>query len=1709
MSPMATLDALVATRRIEDNYRRYLVSTYAPRRADLRAEFEEALAKAFPLSRGPFLEASPPFQEGVSVRDLVVEGILSAGFLALSPEAFPLDRPLRRHQELAIRKAVTDQRNLVISTGTGSGKTECFLLPIVEHLLRERSAGTLAQPGVRALLLYPMNALANDQVKRLRRLLAAFPDITFGRYVGETAAHQRDAEVAFRQRYPNEPRVPGELLSRDQMQAEPPSILLTNYAMLEYLLLRPADSPLFDGPYSGRWRFIVLDEAHVYGGAKGTEIAMLLRRVKDRVLHGERRRIQCFATSATLGNGREDFPQLLSFARAMFNEPFEWSDDDPAEQDIVVATRLPLVGRTPSYQLSATVLADLRVLLRGTPEPDTAALAARLEEEGLFTSSEQRALTPQAFLADILASDRRVILLQAELERGTMELSSIGRALFSSEEADGSAVDTAKAVVDLIDLCVTARARPDDAPLIPARYHFFVRALEGAFVCLHPDHQPSQSRLMLHRHERCPSCDSRRIDALMFELAICRRCRTEYVVGEVVERNGHDMLAQAPRFAAKRQVLLLGRAGSGDDEDEAASTADSDAPEDQVIQYLCPGCGTVAADERAPCPCARTPRREIVTIATASKKSGLVHKCPSCSSRGEGEIVTRFESGADAPVAVVATDLYQEIPPGSDLRLPAMVGEGRKLLTFADSRQDAAFFAPYLERTYLRAVRRRLIADAVLRLAGRDGDAPRVDDLIREVRQTAESCRVLDPEASTTENRVRAATWIMQEALSFDRRANLEGTGIAAIEPVLPRGFQPPRALLELGLSHSEAVGFLVTLLQSLRDAGAVTMPDGVDVREEVFAPRNREIGMRQFGADFGVVAWMPGDRVSNRRLDYVSKVFAAKNIDHPPRAILSQVWTYLTTEAQLKGILVSASHRIHGPLFRLAYDRLRFDPSGPLRLPWRCNRCRQLHWQCVAGICPTMRCDGRLEKAESLSTLASDHYARLYRETAPIGMAVQEHTAQFTSPEAARIQAAFIDGYINVLSCSTTFELGVDVGDVQAVLLRNVPPSPANYVQRAGRAGRRTDAAALVTTFAQRRSHDLTFFREPRRMIDGEIAPPLVLLDNPAIVRRHVHSVAFAMFEREVGEHGSVDSFFRAAGDQPSAATRFAEWLRTFPTALQDGLRRVVPANLIQSLGIDDWSWVDALLETDESEPTHGWFRRAADEAHENIGRLEELIEEAATNKRFAEADRFQRLRRTLGSRSLLSYLASRNVLPKYGFPVDVVELDVSRSGDADAAKLDLSRDLAVAVADYAPGTQTIAAKAAWESVGLVSRKNHSWPQFRWAVCADCGRFRHGLERMNDACPTCGSPKLSREQGTFIVPIFGFIGQRKGEAGETRPLRGTHVTTYFGAYKDQSEPEWRVVPALSSSTPVRQRASRQGKITVVNTGPGSRGYRICEWCGYGEPAPAPAVGSARAQTVRTAKPREHPDPRRPGRNCSGSFHHRHLGHEFLTDTLEIDFGQPLTEAEARSVLSALLASVRVLHIDPDDVGGTLHYLAPGVRTIVLYDSVPGGAGHARRMSDGLEKLVMAAVWRADSCDCGEETSCYNCLRSYRNEQYHELLSRGAAMRVLSRVIGRSRLAEAGVYDASVDAEISLLHESVQPLVMATVRRGAALPVAGYKIDRGPGKLPWIIEAAWPAKKVAIVLDRDRERDRQLTVEGWTSLPLEEWTAEKLYGAVL
>lgn len=424
----------------------------------------------------------------------------------------------------------------------------------------------------------------------------------------------------------------------------------------------------------------------------------------------------------------------------------------------------------------------------------------------------------------------------------------------------------------------------------------------------------------------------------------------------------------------------------------------------------------------------------------------------------------------------------------------------------------------------------------------------------------------------------------------MDRRQSLEGTGCAEITVAFPHAFQPPRALLDLGFSDQEVEDLLRLLLDTVRISGAVTIPEGVDIRDPIFAPRNVSLAIRANGSSAGILAWNPS-RNSNRRLDLLEKVFNRKGLTEDPAEILSKIWQRLLTEPNgpWSRVLLATQDPQEGVLWRLAWERFEFIPTSDEHRPLQCNTCGQLWWRTVADVCPSYLCRGILSPVKDIEKLLDDHYARLYTRLEPIGMIVQEHTAQWTAAKASRIQDDFIRGDVNVLSCSTTFELGVDVGEVESVLLRNVPPSPANYIQRAGRAGRRTDAAALAVTFAQRRSWDLSFFDNPRDMVEGRISPPRLILDNAAIVRRHVHSIAFAAFERARGAHRTVKEFFSPDEGQPLPVEEFVAWLRTHPRELENALRRVVPTDSATRLGLEHWTWVNALVEPTSDEPTHG----------------------------------------------------------------------------------------------------------------------------------------------------------------------------------------------------------------------------------------------------------------------------------------------------------------------------------------------------------------------------------------------------------------------------------------------------------------------------------------------------------------------------------------
>ena len=1539
-------DPLATSELITSGYRRYLRSLLPVRDPKLAAALDHEIMHTRLLDQGPLLEATPPYLPGATLDALISEGVLDPAFKKLDSPSLPLRRPLHAHQEQAIRK-VTAGRNVIVATGTGSGKTEAFLLPILNALSAESARGELG-PGVRALLLYPMNALANDQIKRLRAILEHAPHITFGRYVGDTKESERDAVESFGRLNPGEQMLPNELLSRRAMRATPPHLLLTNYAMLEYLLLRPADMELFEGDSGGTWKFLVLDEAHVYDGAKAAEVAMLLRRLRDRV--ARERSLQYIATSATVGDKDTD---VTDFAHRLFNAPFEWVPGDPHRQDLVRASRVNLPK--PPFWGPLDPATYLELANSADPAQD---LMRRSSAEGATNASQAA--------GDILTHELRMARLRELLAGGPRMADELADMLFDS---DDRRADRRR----YLDALVSTGSRiigSDGLAILSARYHLFARATEGAYTCL----SENGPHVTLTRHERCQTCA-----AVAFEFGACKRCGAVHLSGSA--RHDDTGLVFGPQRPGERRTWLLLEKGTDiTDEDDETLDDEPKTKLDSKAAALCPSCGGLFDAGRSTCDRSGCSGTKLLPVRRLNTLQKAPTGCLVCGGRG-GAMVRAFETGGDAAASVLTTSLYQALPAAPNPEQADQPGEGRKLLLFSDSRQAAAFFAPYLETSYETLQRRRLILEGLERAAKEESAT--VSDLAFRVAKVADAAHVFPRKMSAQARNRHTALWAMQELVTIEDRQSLEGRGLIRVRLDRKPSWSLPKGITALGLDDAECWGLLEELVRSVRQQGAASMPDDVDARDEGFDPRRGPIFVRSTGAEpkRKVISWSP-TRGVNRRLDYLRRVLAAVGSQAKPEDVLDGCWKFLV--AIKDGWLEASNDTRLGVLYQVDHTWLKMDVTGPEDQVYECDLCRRRSPLAVRDVCTTLGCAGKLTPGVAAGD--DDHYSFIYRNLNPVPLQAREHTAQLTSDQAADVQQQFIRGEVNALSCSTTFELGVDVGELQSVMMTNMPPTTANYVQRAGRAGRRTSSAALVVTYAQRRSHDLTRFQEPKTMVAGKVKAPYVPLGNERIDRRHAHSVALAAFFRDqkeqTGETWSTAGDFFIGKHPP--VSRVWPYLNPVPTALTQALQRILPDDVQRLIGVETSAWAEelcALLDDVRIE-------LAAD-----VDAFAERRDQAFKDGKDYLVQLYGRTINTLTKQPLLGLLANRNVLPKYGFPTDTVELRTAYSGDPVGRTLELSRDLSAAIYEYAPGAEVVAGARLWTSGGVYRLPDRALLGRTYVVCKECSLYRESDEELDPVCPSCGTVYTGM-QLSYWVPQFGFVALRQvRKPGMIAPRRSWHGTTYvMSPGAEQLESTWDLANGGKANT----RAGERGKLIAISEGRNGVGFRICDWCGWGTTA---------GGTISSP----HPNLLRDG-ECAGPLAWKSLAYPYETDLLEISFDSlaapGMTFSEWRSVLYALLEGAsNSLDISRDDIDGTLYPRAGRQISLVLFDTVPGGAGGALRIARAFPLVLETALRRMARCDCGEETSCYGCLRNFRNQSFHDQLRRGDALTFLSRLV--------------------------------------------------------------------------------------------------------
>ena len=1635
---------IATARKIERSYRDYITSTIHFDDAGLQKQLEDILAKPGYLAKGPFLEAAPPYKASVCVTDLVEEGLLCRSMLTLgdgNPEAFDPQRKLYKHQEQAIRHAA-EGRNYAVVTGTGSGKTECFLFPILNDILSEfEQQGPSA--GVRAMILYPMNALANDQLKRLRTLLKG-TDITFGRYTGDTEDTQVKAKQKWQEENPGKELMPNEIISRERIRENPPNILLTNYSMLEYLLLRPEDAPLFGSAFGSKWRHIAIDEAHVYSGTRGTEIAFLIRRLKARIAieTGKAPALHCYATSATIGS-EEDMPKVATFAQDLFGEPFS---SDPASLDVITSDKdLPQDALDPQAwgMLPPRAWIALRNLLADHGRIDRDAVIRQLSDAGVPAAIMQRMEDKPVLLGlgSVLLGEESTARLVRRLDRPfdlTDESNLIS--LDNGEQID--ATEGARILSAMVEV-LSAAERSKQVPILTSRYHSFLRAPEGLYINL------ATRSISPHKAIDVPY-DNDGHTTPIYETSVCRHCGQAYILGTEESHEElrmpflnpqHEGTDAGDEFIPRKYYRLL------------PSPDDADADEQTV--WLCPICGSLHSEQDGGGhlfghePVDRVP----IALDQSEKKQADEYeaRCHHCNYTSKTAIQPMRVS-PEAAGSVVCYDLVREIPPfeteeddGDDEFACFDVKEkpAGSVICFSDKRQEAAFFAPSMDRTYGKITHRQLIREAVEELCAErpDGvDLATIANWIAGRKEYEKAFRECDG------NRVDLVkAWLFDELTAEDSRNSLNGLGVVRIGS---KGFedrlndQKIEGIIQNHISKlrngygitwitlSSYRLFVEFALHNLRQQGCTYVDGAISALRQNHEKKGNAV-VRSLKSKAGCVVFVGSPTgAENARSAFVRKysksVTGVDATREDACIVLNDVLDVLSGILRSLKLVVANSKEGKAPLANgyLSPRLWTFRPHRDDDIIYRCDTCGCETHLDTQGVCPTHRCKGHMIKLTFAEAYGKDrYYKEVYQEDA-LPISIEEHTAQLSRKMAASIQSDFIRGEVNILSCTTTFELGVDVGDLRAVFMRNVPPSTANYTQRAGRVGRRAGKPGYAVTFARLRPHDLAHFAKPESIIAGATRAPSCYLDNSAIAIRHLFAVVFSEFFRRTSEQGKGYSkyhhdFMDITTMEPKGLDELKEFLSAKPARVFEQLSSVFPSSLkvSQELDIEHWGWVDQLVRGFTSgEEEAGRLIRAHYLKYIDFQRLDEA------RRSYEEQDNDKGVSRCRGAigqlkdQKTISVLAESGILPKYGFPTDLVPLaldeDEASTGDN---KLELSRGLRQAIREYAPGNEIVAGKKLWRSERLNKPYGRDLQTRRYGQCQACRTFMWPIENYADDTIRCVCGETVRLDKTMLIPAFGFRGTRVKEkaVGLRKPRSRGYARIMFGQHWP-NEILSDTIGFPRGSVNIRYASNAQ--LCAINEPYG--GFKVCPYCGAVETLEHKAEHTYACRTNAGRPPLQH---------------HEALGATFTSDVLELSIAhdKPIQVNSWESVMWALVcAAAKLLQIPESELGGTTYRNSVDTWSILLYDNVPGGAGHAYQLKSMVPELIREAYHVVDGhCECGESTCCYGCIANYYNQPIQHTLSRGEAKRALGSLLGHEgdvatdRVDTRG--DAHADADIA------------------------------------------------------------------------------------
>jgi ATP-dependent helicase YprA (DUF1998 family)/very-short-patch-repair endonuclease len=1616
------MDVFALRNQLVKDYRHYAESFLTIKDDRIRAHVAEELDKGL-LWPDPALQLNPAFESGGLVDQLVEQKVLHQECSKIfrvgkEPGHASVGSPLRlhKHQADAIRVAAAGA-NYVLTTGTGSGKSLSYIVPIVDHVLRARQ--TDATKRIRAIVVYPMNALANSQEEELKKFLNyGYPDgkgpVTFRRYTGQESDEQRE-----------------------EIRQHPPDILLTNYVMLEYILTRPFDGALVKAAQD--LSFLVLDELHTYRGRQGSDVALLVRRVRDATNAAS---LRCVGTSATMagpGTFVEQRAEVARVATRLFGATVE-----PA--NVIGETLKPATVEVdlndPDFrqQLTARVSAGSTSLTYAETVADplvqwierTLGISYH-EEDQRYARCQPRSITGDAGAAALLAAATGLDpdICAAQLQDALL--------------AGGNVHD------------------PDGFPVFAFRLHQFFSGGSAVSVSLHDTEKRfvSTTGQLFVPGER---------EQLLMPLVFCRECGQEYMSIRLTENE------QGKRLAVPRE---LNDTAAGDDEigffyqSVTEPWPDSDDAENLYKRipgdWIDPGTGAIKSARRP-----KLPRPIGLLSGGEQSLTGLAGQfvpapflfCLSCgvsygSRQGDFSKLSSLGSGGrSTSTTILGLTAVRELR--HDHTIP---NSAKKLLSFSDNRQDASLqaghFNDFVEVGLLRSGLYRALAAA--------SDGLTHDQLAQAVFSELK----LDPAAYASDPDLKGPARqqtdaVLREVLAYrvfrDQQRgwrltspNLEQTGLLTVtynglaecctdetewNRELPAWLDPDDeldnrdphpALVQASGQEREKVA--KTLLDYMRRELAIK----VDALEPGYQEQLKQRSNQRLAGVWAIDEF--------EQLAYAATLYPRSRATYDQRGdiylsprggfglYLARHGTFalhkdrlpLPERSRIIAGLLNAL-RVYGLIEQVA------DPDKDHPVPGFRVQAAQMIWTAGSGE-HGFHDPIRVPQPPKHGKATNDFFLDLYRNVSQDGQGIEarEHTAQVQPEVREEREHEFRKGKLPVLFCSPTMELGVDIASLNVVNMRNVPPTPANYAQRSGRAGRSGQPALVYTFCSAMNNHDQYFFRRSGRMVSGQVAPPQLDLANEDLVRAHVHSIWLSETGANLGS--SLTDILESEGETPSLKIReeIAAQINSDQAKARAHNRAQQVLNEIgpELEEIDWWTptWLDnvitrAVLELDGAcERWRGLFRSAQATIDVQTAIVKDASrsepDKQAAKRIRREAETQLRLLAATGQRMSQSdfyiyrYLASEGFLPGYNFPrLPLSAFIPGRGGFKDSRDEFVQRPRFLAITEFGPRSIIYHEGAQYEVDSVIlpvpePGEDNTLATTRAKLCDQCGQL-HEIEQGGgpDLCVRCGTILPAPLDGLLrLQNVKARRRERISSDEEERRRQGYEVRTALRFTEAAGHLAPRTAEVESEDGELLATLYYGHAATIWRVNYGWRRRKDKNLLGF-------VLDTEKGRWQKQTDVAGDVDVIDPGDDIKANAARRVI--PFVEDhrnCLIFDPGQDLNESEMASLQAALKRGIQaVFQLEDQELAAEPLPSEQTRSQILFYESAEGGAGVLRRLLDDPQAMVEVAREALDIChfdpDTGDdrdhapgvsercEAACYDCLLSYGNQRDHRQLDR-------------------------------------------------------------------------------------------------------------------